>query len=239
MKRLSLTCLTSLFLFNFCPLAMSSTFITVNLGTLTDSSGANLNSGLVFLVSSGVDGVFSSPVIGSSNIVGGELVLKAWEYTSSLETPGFFTNTYDLKYVTDLVSPGPGVANQKLAAYFFKGLTSSSVNMLTGDLTGGLTIASSGPLSAKKEWNLFTSLNVENFGDPAAVPDASAWVIPADTGATITVSGATTAIGGSSLDSALQTSNSFYAVIPEPNVSSLLIFSMLMGLRKRYYRRGA
>jgi len=200
----------------------ASTLMQYELGLVT-SGGTALN-GSLFFISSGTNGTFDSGSFstGATSLINsGDSFLFATAITG-----GSAQGNWEELYTS------PVAVGQSITALFIKGLTSSDVSYSTGAFLGGKTVGLTGGTSYA--FGSYRTASVETIG--GNVGDAIAWVLPANTGATVTLlaySG-TGDYAGSDLSANLATSSSFN-LIPEPSSASLLALGMagLVALRAR------
>ena len=207
---------------SFIHTSKASTLMNYELGDIT-SGGTNLN-GSIFFISTGADGVFNSGTFssGATNIVNAADSLLFATAVAGGNVQGSWTENYAT----------PVAAGQSITALFVNGLTSSDVSFTTGAFLGGKSIGLSGGNSYA--FGTYRSGSAETVG--SNVPDAIAWVLPLNAGATGTISAysGTGAYTGQDITANLATSGSFN-LIPEPSSASLLALGVagLVALRAR------
>jgi hypothetical protein len=200
----------------------ASTLMQYEMGLIT--SGGSALSGSLFFVSSGTNGTFDSGTFsaGATSLINSADSLLFATAISGGSAQGNWSELYT----------SPVAVGQSITALFVKGLTSSDVSYSTGAFLGGKTVGLTGGTSYA--FGSYRTASVETIG--GSVGDAIAWVLPANTGATVTLlaySG-TGDYTGSDLTANLATSSSFN-LIPEPSSASLLALGVagLVALRAR------
>ena len=207
---------------SFIHTSKASTLMNYELGQIT-SGGTNLN-GSIFFISSGTDGIFNSGTFsqGATSIVNAADSLLFAIAVSDGNVQGSWTENY----------LSPVAAGQSITALFVNGLTSSDVSFSTGAFLGGKSVGLLG--GSSYAFGTYRSASPETVG--SNVPDAIAWVLPANVGSTATISAysGTGAYTGQDITANLATSGSFI-LIPEPSSASLLALGVagLVALRAR------
>jgi hypothetical protein len=190
------------------------------------SGGVDISTGTAFFISWGTDAAFNSGSFtsGATSLISASDKLL---YSATI-TGGMTSGAWDELYTS------PVAAGQNITALFIAGSLSPFVDTATGNLKSGFQIVNSGGSS----FSFGTVRNASADTVGGNVPDAIAWTLPANAGATASI-GAYAAGQGGDFVSALNTTASFQigsvVTVPEPSVASLFALGTvgLVALRAR------
>jgi len=200
--------------------------VTMNFdGGYFTSSGSNISSGVLFVISSGINTTFDSGawLNGATSIINSDDKLVGYVDITSGVAQGA------LRY--DFTTAGVA-AGQKLTGLFVAGNVGSVISKATGTLIGSNTFLSTGGTSF--DFGSYRTDTIETYG--GNVGDGVAWFVPSD-GATLALNvGSGTGDYSGDIAANLGTTGTFnIGVIPEPSVPSLLALGTvgLVALRVR------
>jgi hypothetical protein len=203
--------------------------VTMNFdGGYFTSSASNISSGVLFVISSGINTTFDSGawLNGATSLINSDDKLVGYIDIVS----GVAQGALQYEFATAGVAAG-----QKLTGLFVAGNVGSVISKTTGNLIGGNTFLSTGGTSFN--FGSYRTDTIETYG--GNVGDGVAWVVPSD-GATLGLNvGSGTGAYEGDIAANLGTTGTFnigtLVAVPEPSVASLLALGTvgLVALRVR------